>query len=223
MIDSIELVNFQDLVECQSLAYQSKESFLQITYTFKKGNVYGLISDFGCGSWGLSTCLGGRCSPYYTGKILLNRVEVSAAKLLEHSCFITDRIFPGINTAKDFLTPKECIEIALSLSSQPYSVQQIKELFCLSDERFERSMDSVSGEIWLISMAVNFALGKEIFCYPWLNMIDINRFETANELGIIDLLKSTGKIVLVPSSQKKILRKHSEHTILFEKEKIISR
>lgn len=52
-------------------------------------------------------------------------------------------------------------------------------------------------------MAVNFALGRDIFCYPWLNLNDIERFKTACEHKVIDFLKRTGKIIIVPSSQKK--------------------
>lgn len=223
MINSIQLINFQDLVECRDLLHQSKESFLQISYEFKKGNVYGLISDFGCGSWGLSTCLGGRCSTNYSGTVLLNNNVIPANQLLNYSCFIAEKIFQNINSTKNLLTPKECIEKALAISGQSYSIEQIKKTFCLSDGRFERSIDGISGEIWLVSMAVNFALGKEIFCYPWLNLIDIERFKTAYKHNIIDFLKETGKIIVVPSSQKKILRKYCDHTMLFQKEKVVCR
>lgn len=53
-------------------------------------------------------------------------------------------------------------------------------------------------------MAVNFALGRDIFCYPWLNLNDIERFKTACEHKVIDFLKRTGKIIIVPSSQKNL-------------------
>lgn len=223
MIESLKFIGFQDMVECRSLTFQSRESFLPINYEFKPGNVYGLISDFGCGSWGLTTCVGGRSSTHYIGKILLNETEIAAEELKKYSCFIAENVYVNLNTEQKLLTPKECIERALSASLQPYSVEQIKSMFCLSEGRFERSLACVSGEIWLISMAINFALGKQIFCYPWLNAIDISRFEIASQHGIIKLLKDLGKIVLVPSSQKRILRKQCDHIILFDKQKMIYR
>lgn len=221
MINSLKFIGFQDLVECQSLTFQSRESFLPITYEFKPRNIYGLISDFGCGSWGLTTCVGGRSSKQYSGKVLLNETEIAADELEKHACFVSENIYTGLNFEQELSTPRECIAKALSISSQPYSVDQIKSLFCLSDDRFERPLAYVSGEIWLISMAINFALGKQIFCYPWLNAMDFARFDIAYRHGIIKLMKNAGKIVLVPSSQKKALRKYCDHTILFDKQKIV--
>lgn len=225
MISSLKFIVFQnrDSVECHSFIFQSRESFLPITYEFKPRNVYGLISDFGCGSWGLTTCVGGRFSKQYSGKVLLNETEIAADELEKYACFVSENIFTDLNLEQESLTARACIERALSISLQPYSVNQIKSLFCLSDNRFERPLAYVSGEIWLISMAINFALGKQIFCYPWLNERDIFRFEIAYEHGIIKLLKDTGKIVLVPSSQKKVLRKYCDHTILFAKGKMVYR
>lgn len=223
MINSLKLIGFQDLVDCRSLTFQSRESFLPIDYEFKAGNVYGLVSDFGCGSWGLATCLGGRASKQYSGKILLNRTEIAASELEKYACFVSENVYTNLNWEQDLLTPKTCIERALSISSQPYTVDQIKSLFCLSDARFERPLAYVSGEIWFVSMAVNFALGKQIFCYPWLNALDIAWFEIACRQGIIKLLKDTGKIIIVPSSQKKILNKLCDHTLLFSKQKMVYR
>ncbi|MBQ7936125.1 MAG: hypothetical protein IJ333_07235 [Clostridia bacterium] len=223
MIDSIQLIEFQDVVECQSLLHQSKESFLPINYTFKKGNVYGLISDFGCGSWALSTCLGGRCSSEYSGKVLLNNNVIHASQLSKYAGFISEKTFQIMNSSRNPLTPKECIEKALKQSGQPYSVEEIKKTFCLSGGRFERSINNLSGEIWLVSMAVNFAFGKEIFCYPWLNMLDIERFKIAYDCKIIEFLKKSGKIIIVPSSQKRILLKYCDHTVSFHKGKVICR
>lgn len=220
MIESIKCISFQDSVECKSSLFQSKESFPKLNYTFNAGNMYGIVSDFGCGSWGMATCLGGRCSEYYTGKILLNGIDIPANQLSEYSGFVGESIFASVNSPTDFLTPCKCIEQALSIGKQsPYSVMEIKKIFCLSDERFERPLNYVSGEIWWISMAVNFALGKDIFCYPWLNFHDVSLLEVAKQRGIIDFLKKENKIIIVPSSQKRILKKLCDYTIIFKKRK----
>ena len=222
-IFSLKFIEFQDMVECDSMNFHSRESFLPINYEFKPGNVYGLISDFGCGSWGLSTCIGGRFTTNHSGKILLNKNEITSDELKKYGCFVCEKNYEILNIKDNFSSPRECIEKALSFTMQPYSSKQIKEMFSLSNERFERPLSYASGEIWLISIAINFALGKQIFCYPWLNEIDIGRFQIANTHNIIRLLKDTGKIVIIPSSQKNILRKNCDHTILFHKSKVIFR
>ncbi len=217
MISSLKLVQFQDIAECRSNNFQSRESFLPITYEFKPHNVYGLVSDFGCGSWGLATCVSGRVSENYYGKVFLNGTEITPSELLRYSCFVAENTYSGIDLVKEISSPREYIEKAVSISGCSYSVSQIKALFCLSDERFERPLATASREIWLISMAINFALGKQIFCYPWLNEMDISRFEIAYNHGIIKTVKDLGGIVLVPSSQKKILKKHCDYSILFNR------
>lgn len=95
---------------------------------------------------------------------------------------------------------------ALQESLLDYTPNEIKDIFCLSDARYNRSMDLVSSEMWNISLALLFALNKEIIAYPWLNAIDIKRFISLDEQGILDFLKKQGKILLVPSSQSKLLK-----------------
>ena len=215
MIKLLEVKEFQDIADCRSLLYQSRESFLKCSFKLTCGNIYGVISDFGCGSWGLVTCLAGRGTENYSGVIFIDDKQVPFTKLSSYSCFITETNFFGADTAYNKLTTRQCIEKALAIGRQPYSVSEIKEIFRLSDGRFDRPVTEASGEIWLISAAVNFSLGKDIFCYPWLNEIDIVRFKTACELGILDFLKSSGKIILVPSSQEKVLRKLCDRTMKF--------
>lgn len=215
MIELLRIEDYQDLVDCRSSFYQSRESFLKCSFAFLAGKSYGVVSDFGCGSWGLVTCLAGRGTENHSGTIFLNGKAVPFNGLLPYSCFISENVFPAVNSAQNLSTPEGCIKKALCISGQPYSVSEIKEIFHLSDGRFERSLDLVSGEIWQISAAINFSLGKEVFCYPWLNELDISRFEIACESGTIDFLKRNGKIILVPSSQEKKLKKLCDHTLKF--------
>lgn len=221
MIDSIRVEDYQDLVNCRSFLYQSRESFLKCSFQLFAGKAYGIASDFGCGSWGLVTCLAGQGSVDYSGSVFLNERIVSPIELMQYSCFISENYFPTVNSTQNLLTPRKCIEKALSISKQPYSVSDIKVIFNLSDSRFERPLENVSGEIWQISTAVNFSLGKDIFCYPWLNEYDISWFEIACKSRVIDFLKSKGKIILVPSSQEKKLKKLCDHTMIFYKGKCL--
>lgn len=217
MINSIQCIDFQDGVSCTSSLFQSKEGFLKLNYSFLSGNVYGIVSDFGCGSWGLVTCLGGRCSKYYTGQILIDGIRTPANNLLSHSAFIGESIFEGVNSKSDILSPQKCIERALAISGQNYTVDEIKSMFSLSDERFERDLNYVSGEIDRISIAVNYALGKDIYCFPWLNEHDICNVPK----GVLRILKEHKKIVLIPTSQKRQVKRLADHLIVFRRGKIV--
>jgi len=213
MIESIQCINFQDMVNCKSLLFQSKESFLCLNYKFLCGNIYGLVSDFGCRSWGAATCLGGRFSEHFTGKLLINNNDISENHLSQYAAFIGENTFEGINSLENLLTPKECIENSLSISKLTYSLTEIKDMFGLSNERFERNINNVSGEINRISIAINFALGKDIFCFPWLNEHDIYNVSKP----ILDVLKKNNKIVLIPTSQQSQVKKISDHLIIFNR------
>lgn len=223
MIESLNLIKFQGVAKCYSAFRYSQEGFVPITYTFKSGNVYGLISDFGCGSWGLATCLGGRCDEVFTGEIYVNEQKTSFNSLRKFSAFIGEWDFDFINSNENLSTAKEYIQKALSESGIPYSLDEIISAFHLSNVRLNRPLIYTSGEIWLISLAINFSLGKEIFCYPWLSSNEIGRFKTAIELNIFDFLKKNGKIILIPSSQKKVLKKYCDHTICFGQTKMLYR
>lgn len=215
MIETIEVRNFQGIAKCKSMTFQSIESFMSINYSFKKGKVYGIISDFGCGGWGLSTCIGGRFFREYDGDVIVNNQKQSLIELKKHSCFVTDNDYNNlkINQKKDSI--RKCIEKALKKNNGNYSVSEIKSIFCLSDGRFDRPLSEASGEIWLASLAIGFSLEKNIFCYPWLNEIDANRFKIANNLGVIDFLKIKEKIIIVPSSQKDFLSSFFDNMIIF--------
>lgn len=213
MVNTIKVINFQSVAECRFLQYQSTETFLPINYQFVKGNLYGFVSDFGCGSWGLATSLGGRCCSF-SGKVMLNDIEILPSKLLEHSCFVAEIHKTDINK-----TAKQCIKKALSTSHISYSTEVVKEKFHLTNERFDRKLKYVSGEVWNASLAIGFATGKDVFLFPWLNINNIARFQTAVELGIIDFLKSEGKIIIVPSSNEDILKKYCDCIIKFEPDK----
>ena len=218
MIKCISCVDFQDSAHCRSDLFESKESFLRTNYDFYGGNAYGVVSDFGCGGWGLVTCLGGRnCSDeWFCGQILADQKAILPKQLRKHSAFVGEKIFDEIVTVEEMSSAKQCIEEALKLSGQPYSVDDVKRLFGLSDERFERNLDNVGIEINRISVAINFALGKDIFCYPWLNEHDVENISC----HIINVLKAHEKIVLIPTSQEKAVKKLCNHLICYSKGKI---
>ncbi len=217
MIETIDLINYRSSAICKTENRCDMDAFPFVTYQFKKGNVYGLISDFGDGSWGLATCIGGRGSKEYDGKILLNNAEIPPQNLSEYSAFIREKVISKVNFADNLGSARECIQNALKISGLNCSVDDIKSLFKLTDSRFDRTLDCVSGEIWQISMAIQFALGKDIFCFPWLNIREFSRFEGMCEEGIISFLKSENKIILVPTSRKKEAKKLCDRIICFEK------
>lgn len=219
MIKHLICKDFQDIANCKSNLFQCRESFAQVNYDFKCGNVYGIVSDFGCGSWGLVNCVGGRTESeqWLTGMVSVDNVVVTPKEMRDYSAFVGEKIYAGINDLCEQMSARECIEKALKISNQPFNVSDIKNMFNLSDERFERNLEYVSGEINRISIAVNFALGKEIFCFPWLNEHEIINIP----ISILNILKKHNKIILIPTSQKNYVKKFSKHIIVFKCGKVV--
>ena len=87
MIHTIRAEQYQDSADCRALTYQGKEGFLSCSFRLEAGHLYGVASDFGCGSWGLVTCLGGRGEPEYRGNFGL------MSGRLRRGCW---RIMPGL-------------------------------------------------------------------------------------------------------------------------------
>ena len=216
VINSICLEKFMDSVECNFLHTKTIDSFPMMTLEVNSGMSYGLVSDFGFGSWAFANCIGGRTSETFSGKMFLNNREIHPSRLLEFTCFVYEDCYKQLYV-KGEPTIRNCIESALELSGLPYTVEQIKEMFSLTDERFDRHMDFISGEKWLASAAIGFAAGKKIFVYPWLNELYVGRFEIAVELGIVETIKKSGGIVIVPSSQKMLLRRLCDKVVIMDK------
>ena len=200
---------------CQSQVYSCKDTFKSITYEFVGGNIYALISDFGRGSWGLATCLGGT-GEIIDGDILLNDQKISPVHLAKVSCFLGKTDFNELEFLKESESAKNCIQEALTISELPYSVTDIKHMFGLSNERFERDIKYVSGEIWRITAAIGFALDKQIFIYPWMNTHDALSIDPE----IADVLRENKKIVLFPGCRallKSPLTKKFDNIINFHR------
>lgn len=223
MVEMIELYNFHDEVLCKMpTAIESYRSYEYIRpldkYRLEASNVYGIICDFCTGGWGLVSCIGGRVTRECQGTVIVNGKKIAAKKLGKYSHFIPElpdspHLFPNKKHSA-----REHIEKALEISGLPYSAEEIREIFHLTDVRFDRPLNWISDEIWAISTAIGFALGKDIFCFPWLNMIDIFYFNQARIRGVIDFLKSQGKIILIPSSQRDELKQYCDHTIEITRE-----
>lgn len=192
----VEINDFMGSAYCHSQSYSSREGFLPITYQFLSGNVYGLISDFGRGSWGLTTCLGGKCETVIKGTVAVDRQTVNCNELRRYTCFVGERMINDIDPEQIGLSASKCIKRALEISKLPFTVDQIKEMFELSDERFDRDLNMVSGEIYRISIAIGFAFNKDIFCYPWMNTHDLSRYV---DKKCIEVLRKYKKIVLIPA------------------------
>ena len=89
------------------------------------------------------------------------------------------------------------VEKGLKQSGSDYSCDDIREMFCLDDERFERPLKTCGNEAIRAMAAIGFAYDRQVFCFPWLSN---RRFvcHRNSVQAILDVLEQAGKIVLLP-------------------------
>jgi hypothetical protein len=75
---------------------------------------------------------------------------------------------------------------------------EIKDLFHLTEARYTRPMNHLSGEAWRASCAVAYVLGKRIFCFPIMLRAIIEQYDEIWFAEMISLLTATGALVIVP-------------------------
>lgn len=83
-----------------------------------------------------------------------------------------------------------------------FTVEKIIELFGLSKDRLSYKVEELSWERWRASMAIGFAQGKSIYCFPWCSTMWIN--DLILNSGIhrcIDIVKKYGSIIIIPTSK----------------------
>lgn len=215
----IILKDFSGSAECNYVLYNCKDAFPQFSCKLKGGNLYAFISDFCYGSWGASEAIGGRAESY-SGEIKYNGKVMSMDDLKVLSAFIAeDKFFPEIPIDREFMSCKTCLEYGIGLGNSRYSLEELKQIFELDNGRYSRPFkNNVSGDIWKFTIVINYVLGKELFCFPWMGEINKNRVEGV--LKYISFLKSEGKIIIIPTSQERYIKKYCDYYLKFEKARI---
>jgi len=174
------------------------DSISIFSYEFKPGNIYGVFDEFSCGGWALSWVLSGK-QKVFEGEVRINENPVGYRELKNYSWYVGEdsgrRKLFGVNK----MTVKEQIQFGIdSGKSFCNDINRIKVMFGLSNERFDRCLQYVSGERWKASMAIGYSLGKTIYCFPWLNSYFLSTFKQHFEL-CFKALAEIGAIIIIPT------------------------
>jgi hypothetical protein len=79
----------------------------------------------------------------------------------------------------------------------------------VSNERVGRSIKKVSGERWKASIAIGYAYGKKIYCYPWMNSRDVEHLKEQMKENI-EVLTNNKCIVILPTTSEENVKKLSK-------------
>lgn len=215
ILEKIVLSNFSVGGECNLFHHGLVLDCLQKqNLEFSQGNLYGFIGEFGNGGAALSCGITGNTN-FYEGQIYIDNKEVSIEYLTNNSWYVGRDLYTS--TSKKLFSRKprimkntieEQIEYGIRKVNQDLDLYSVQRMFNLSSERLKRNIEYVGGERWKSSVAIGFANGRRIFCYPWFNSRDIEQLGEQLARTITTLL-DFGCIVIMPTTQKENIRKIS--------------
>lgn len=169
---------------------------------FEKGKIYGILCKCREGGQGITKLL--------TGNEYIDNEKIWIDDKLYKK---GERVREGWMIGKGFenlflyhKTVKQQIEYALKKSKKNMSVDDIVKKFELTPERLVCKVYYLSGERWRATVAIGYACGKQIFCFPWLDYLTLeNIITTGYALLYADILRKEGNIIIIPSAEREIL------------------
>lgn len=198
-----EVINFGGFIICRTPSIGVVSSTCNdFSYKFQAG-VYLLIGDIDSGGWAFSSAIlqiKKKSDVILSNDVKFNYMNkiTTLDQIRENTCAIDYR--PQAFFQKKFSKSVYCnIRNSLKISKLDYSVKEIQDLFCLDSQRINRPLYCAGHEVFRSNAAIGFALGKTIFCFPWISRS--NLLVRKNDIKFIcDTLISYNKVVLLPLS-----------------------
>lgn len=130
--------------------------------------------------------------------ILLDDNKKTISEIRKLSCNL-ELINYRLNGLTSVFSVKQLIEINIKRYSLKCSSEEIRELFGINEQRFNRKLSHVGNEIIECMAAIGYTSNKLIFCFSWLSSIMTDYF-MGHILHVFDILTKLGKIVILPTS-----------------------
>ncbi len=196
-IEKISITN-NGYIHCKSNFYSSQDILDDVNFNFGVGTNK-LIGEIDSGNWAISYLLSmykhrpKDFTLFEQPKVTVNNKLISLNELSKFVCYM-DRLDPLFTSNHSV---KKLIMQGLKHSKLNCSYDDIKNLFHIDSERFERPLSGTGNEIFKAMAAIGFSYKKEIFCFPWLSN---KRFENyhQNLTTLFQILDSLEKIVILP-------------------------
>ena len=197
----IERVNIRNYgyVSCKSAFYSAEDGLSECTqYNFSTG-INRLVGEIDSGNWAVSYTMSMyKARPkdfilFEKPEAIVNNEPMSLGELCKFSCYM-DESYPLFSSKHSI---RNLITKGLRNSQVGFTVDELKNMFYLDDQRFERPLTQVGNEIFRSMAAIGVAFGKEIFCFPWLSSRRFHGYHN-NLSGLLEILEDLKKIVIVP-------------------------
>ena len=191
-------------VSCKSVGYSVSTNVIgsQDLYQFITGINY-LDGEIDSGFWAVSYLLSMYRKHskdfilFRSPEVEINGNTMPLEELLPYSCYM-DRHYPLYSTRK---TIRQMVTRGIKKNHLDMSADDVRDLFQLDSQRFERPLQQVGNEKFRCMGAIGYVYGKQVYCFPWLSA---SRFEAyhGNMTWLLDTLKSLEMIAIVPRGKK---------------------
>jgi hypothetical protein len=176
----------------------------EFSYTFKPG-IYALLGDIDLGGWAFSYAL----DPIREKDVYVDRNNngTTKEKFYVDGKEVTLDYLRTISTHLNWYAPRHSdpknrsgqkqIQKAIRQGKSQYTVEELKKMFTLDEERFTRPLYCTGNEKWRITAAIGLAQGKKIFCYPWFSATYLSDYVFRIKM-LEDMVRGQGVITLLP-------------------------
>ena len=167
-------------------------------YSFSVG-VNKMIGEIDSGVWAVSYLLSMyRYRPedfilFKQPEVTVNKSIISLDDLSQYSCYM-DKLYPLFSTKEPV---SELVLNGLRKSKLKNSPNDIRDLFHMDHERFERPLTGVGNEIFRAMAAIGYVYDKQIFCFPWLSKKRFGGYH-GHMTDLLDILEGMGKVIILP-------------------------
>lgn len=198
-MNSLQVTDYSAFAVCRfrdNVMYPSETP--KFSYTFKPG-AYALIGQIDNGGWTFTYSLAAKRKQ----EIVL-REESSFA--IDGQPVSFDMVRSLAHYVGDFAekkalfhrhTAQKMLKKAVQKGNSAFSIDQLKEMLGLTEERYHRPLPYTGNEAWRITAAEGLALGKQIFCFPWMSDQSFKVYAYLSE-RLADICAQNGSILFMP-------------------------
>ena len=196
-IDNIKVTN-DGFVYCKSNFYSALDILSSYsTYDFHKG-INTMKGEIDSGIWAVSYLLSMyRYKPndfhlFQPPDVTVNGVIKPLNELSRYICYM-DKIFPLYATKKSV---RSLVAKGIKENKLENSADDIKDLFHIDAERYERPIVGVGNEIFRVMAAIGYVNRIQIFCFPWFSQKRFDGYH-GHILDLLNILEELQKIVIL--------------------------
>jgi ABC-type dipeptide/oligopeptide/nickel transport system, ATPase component len=222
-LEKILFENFSARGTCKIFHHDSvKECIQDKSFEIYAGMLNGVVGEYGNEKAAISCSLTGNVR-FNGDRISVDDKEETIDYIIKNSWYIVYDIYGShsplfrrktkgeplyyeYNMLRRRKTIKEQIETGVQENRCDLNANTIQEMFELLESRLGRSINYVSGARWKSSIAIGYAYGKKIFCYPWMNSKDVRIMEEQIRKNI-EILTDNNCFVVFPTTKEENIKK----------------